>query len=107
MWGLGTNISVAGEVLTMSNITRAYSGDYVCNADNGVGRWPVTQVISLDVLCKLTYDISSTFYDVTLLCLDAPEVETDHKWIHCGEGESVTLVCRVYSNPLAKVINIL
>ena len=41
----------------MSNITRSYSGDYVCNADNGVGRWPVTQVITLDVLCKLELNV--------------------------------------------------
>ena len=34
---------------------------------------------------------------------DAPEVETDHDWIHCGEGRSVTLVCRVYANPVARV----
>ena len=26
--------------------------------------------------------------------------------MHCGEGESVTLVCRVYSNPAAKVSSI-
>ena len=35
--------------------------------------------------------------------LDAPEVETDREWIHCGEGESVTIICRVYSNPVARV----
>ena len=34
---------------------------------------------------------------------DAPEVDTDHSWIHCGEGRSVTLVCRVYANPVARV----
>jgi len=84
-WDQGSNVTVLGEVLTMSNITRSYSGDYVCNADNGVGHWPVTQIISLNVLY-------------------APDVETDHKWIHCGEGETVTLICRVYSNPVARVL---
>ena len=34
---------------------------------------------------------------------DAPEVSTDQGWIHCGEGRSVTLVCRVYANPVARV----
>ena len=36
----------------MKDVTRSYSGDYVCNADNGVGRWPVRQMVSLDVLCE-------------------------------------------------------
>lgn len=84
-WGHGTNMSVSGESLIMTNITRSYSGDYACNADNGVGRWPVTQLVSLNVLY-------------------APEVSTDQGWIHCGEGRSVTLVCRVYANPVARVL---
>ena len=51
-WGLEGNLTVAGEILSMSNITRAYSGDYVCNADNGVGRYPVRESITINVLCK-------------------------------------------------------
>ena len=51
-WGLGTNKTVSGQTLSMTNLTRSYSGDYVCHADNGVGRWPVKQIITLDVLCK-------------------------------------------------------
>ena len=51
-WGSEGNLTVPGEILSMSNITRAYSGDYVCNADNGVGRYPVRESITLDVLCK-------------------------------------------------------
>ena len=51
-WGLGTNLTVSGEKLVMKDVTRSYSGDYVCNADNGVGRWPVRQMVSLDVLCE-------------------------------------------------------
>ena len=27
----------------------------------------------------------------------------ESSWLHCGEGETVTLVCRVYSNPVARV----
>ena len=33
-------------------VSRSYTGDYVCTADNGVGRWPVRKIITLDVLCK-------------------------------------------------------
>ena len=51
-WGSEGNLTVPGEILSMSNITRAYSGEYVCNADNGVGRYPVRESITLDVLCK-------------------------------------------------------
>ena len=36
----------------MTNITRAYAGNYVCSADNGVGRFPVRESITLDVLCE-------------------------------------------------------
>ena len=46
----------------MKNITRSYSGDYVCNADNGVSRWPVTQIISLDVLCKFQSKLNTVSY---------------------------------------------
>ena len=56
-WGLGTNKTVSGQTLSMTNLTRSYSGEYVCHADNGVGRWPVRQIISLDVLCKFLSDI--------------------------------------------------
>ena len=34
---------------------------------------------------------------------DPPEVFLENPWIHSYEGETVTLVCRVYSNPVAKV----
>jgi len=84
-WGSEGNLTVPGEILSMSNITRAYSGDYVCNADNGVGRYPVRESITLDVLYP-------------------PEVFIENSWIHSPEGESVTLVCRVYSNPVARVL---
>jgi len=84
-WGLEGNLTVAGEILSMSNITRAYSGDYVCNADNGVGRFPVRESITINVLYP-------------------PEVFLENPWIHSYEGETVTLVCRVYSNPVAKVL---
>jgi len=84
-WGSEGNLTVPGEILSMSNITRAYSGEYVCNADNGVGRYPVREAITLDVLYP-------------------PEVFIENSWIHSPEGESVTLVCRVYSNPVARVL---
>ena len=62
VWSEGNNVTVKGEVLNMKNISRSYSGDYVCNADNGVGRWPVTQIISLDVLCKFQSKLNTVSY---------------------------------------------
>jgi len=84
-WGSGGNLTVPGEVLMMTNITRAYSGDYMCSADNGVGSFPVRESITLDVLYP-------------------PEVYIERPWVHAAEGKGVTLVCRVYSNPLARVL---
>ena len=37
---------------------------------------------------------------------DPPEIEVESVWVHAGEGESLTLVCRVYSNPAARVSSI-
>ena len=34
---------------------------------------------------------------------DPPEVYIERPWVHAAEGKLVTLVCRVYSNPLARV----
>jgi len=84
-WGLGGNLTVPGEILVMTNISRVFAGDYVCSADNGVGVIPVRESVTLDVLYP-------------------PEVLVETKWIHCPEGETVTLVCRVYSNPVARVL---
>ena len=42
----------AGEVLEMSNMSRLYDGEYICNADNGVGLQAVRQSVRLTVLCK-------------------------------------------------------
>jgi len=86
-WGANTNLTtrVLGEVLEMRNITRAYSGDYMCTADNGVGSRPVREFITLDVLYP-------------------PEVYIASPWLHSPEGGRVTLVCRVYSNPVARVL---
>ena len=44
--------------------------------------------------------LSNTKYDPAT---DAPEVQTDSAWLHSGEGATVTLVCRVYSNPAPRV----
>ena len=57
-WARATNKTVSGPTLSMTNLTRAYSGEYVCHADNGVGRWAVTQIIRLDVLCKSPLSLS-------------------------------------------------
>lgn len=84
-WGSAGNLTVPGEVLMMTNITRAYSGDYMCSADNGVGGFPVRESITLDVLYP-------------------PEVYIERPWVHAARGKTVTLVCRVYSNPLARVL---
>lgn len=84
-WGLGGNLTVPGEVLVMSNISRVFAGDYVCSADNGVGAIPVRESVTLDVLYP-------------------PEVLVETEWMHSPEGETVTLVCRVYSNPVARVL---
>merc|ERR1719410_2278428 len=62
-WGTGGNLTVPGEVLLMTNITRAYSGDYMCSADNGVGSYPVRESISIDVLYP-------------------PEVHIERPWVH-------------------------
>ena len=35
---------------------------------------------------------------------DPPEVHIERPWVHAAEDDAVTLVCRVYSNPLARVI---
>merc|ERR1719397_274172 len=68
----------------MTNVSRAYAGEYVCNADNGVGSQPVRRVVRLNVLYP-------------------PEVGVETGWVHAGAGETVVLVCRVYSNPVATV----
>jgi len=83
-WGSGGNLTVAGEVLEMLDISRLYDGEYVCNADNGVGHKPVRQSITLKVLYP-------------------PEVSLENSWLHTGKGETVTMACIVYSNPIAKV----
>ena len=51
-WGSSGNLTVAGGLLSMTNVSRAYAGEYVCNADNGVGGQPVRRVVRLNVLCK-------------------------------------------------------
>jgi len=84
-WGLGGNLTVPGEVLIMTNISRAFAGDYMCSADNGVGRQPVQESVNLDVLYP-------------------PEVTIETSWLHSPEGQPVILVCRVYSNPQARVL---
>lgn len=84
-WGLGGNLTVPGEVLMMTNISRAFTGDYMCTADNGVGHFPVRESITLDVLYP-------------------PEVYVETAWVHAAQEETVTLICRVYSNPVARVL---
>ena len=51
-WGSSGNLTVAGGLLSMTNVSRAYAGEYVCNADNGVGSQPVRRVVRLNVLCE-------------------------------------------------------
>ena len=34
---------------------------------------------------------------------DPPEVTAERVWVHAGEGEEVTLVCKVYANPSPRV----
>ena len=34
---------------------------------------------------------------------DPPEVTAERSWVHAGEGEELTLVCKVYANPNPRV----
>ena len=53
------------------------------------------------IFCFLS--LSTPLVIVITLTSDPPEIDVESLWVHAGEGESVTLVCRVYSNPAAKV----
>ena len=54
-------------VYTMTNISHYQAGLYTCQASNGVGR-PVTQTISLTVLCKYsTVQYSTVQYSTVQL----------------------------------------
>ena len=39
-----------GPELVLTDIGRLHSGDYICRADNGVGRGAVRETVKLDVL---------------------------------------------------------
>ena len=94
--------------------------DVIYSADNGVGSYPVRESISIDVLCEffLLFNMmmmtiiftDERNYSCTLgkkcdkIFPDPPEVHIERPWVHAAEDDAVTLVCRVYSNPLARVI---
>ena len=44
---------LTGDLLELVNISREHSGEYFCNAENGVGSRPVREGIIINVLCKL------------------------------------------------------
>ena len=64
-------------VYTMTNISHYQAGLYSCQASNGVGR-PVTQTISLTVLCKWTVDTITKYAE-------------KEKWKHFKICQYVTL----------------
>ena len=81
-----TCLYFSGEVLEMLDIRRLYDGEYVCNADNGVGHKPVRQSITLKVLCKYLCEQIYQFFSwakapalyVTMSQGEEEEVEVGH-----------------------------
>ena len=45
---------VKGPELVLSHVQRAHAGDYICRADNGVGRGAARETVTLDILRKLS-----------------------------------------------------
>ncbi len=43
-----------GDTLELVNVSREYSGEYICNAENGVGG-PIRESMDLNVLCKFLF----------------------------------------------------
>jgi len=74
-----------GEVINLRNVTRVYSGEYICKASNGVGHGAVRETVTLEVLYP-------------------PVVKIDTTWKHAAEGDTVDFQCKVEANPVPKVV---
>ena len=57
--------TVKGPELVLSHVQRAHAGDYICRADNGVGRGAARETVSLDILREYLHTIN---YLVPFFC---------------------------------------
>ena len=53
--------SLLGDTLELVNVSREFSGEYICNAENGVGG-PIREAMELNVLCKYNLGWSVDFF---------------------------------------------
>ena len=71
--------SIAGEKLTLENVSPKHAGTYKCTASNGNGN-PVSNII----IVKIEYK---------------PEIELEEVFVHTVTGNKVEIVCKVVGSP--------
>jgi len=71
--------SIAGEKLTLENVSPKHAGTYKCTASNGNGN-PVSNIIIVNIEYK-------------------PEIELEEVFVHTVTGNKVEIVCKVVGSP--------
>ena len=59
--------TVQGPELVLSQVQRAHAGDYICRADNGVGRGAARETVSLEIRRKylqIIYTLSTHYLHI-------------------------------------------